>query len=77
MDSVLLNFDEENGVKQVSGSHKVACADKDMEMLLGQLQSVFSETPGRTHSSFKHIKHPLHHKSVQDIKDFIKSHLKH
>ena len=40
-------------MSNISGSHRVADAKKDLEMLLKQLSDVFRETPGRLHKSFK------------------------
>ena len=53
VDPVLSTFDKENHVSNISGSHRVADAKKDMEMILKQLSAVFRETPGRLHKSFK------------------------
>ena len=75
VDPVLSTFDKENHVSNISGSHRVADAKKDMEMLLKQLSAVFRETPGRLHKSFKNPRNPLHYKTIEEIKDFIKTHI--
>ena len=44
---VLKNFDAENKVGLVSGLHRMSSVQKDMEVLLKELKTVFDETPGR------------------------------
>ncbi len=73
---MLANFDSDNFITNVSGGHQAANAEKDMQLILRQLQTVFKEMPGRMHTSFKNPRDPLHFKSVNEIKDFIKTHLK-
>ena len=46
---VLEKFDEENKVSSDSGSHRTASIHNDMAILLKELKTVFSETPGRQH----------------------------
>ncbi len=63
---MLTNFDSDNFVTNVSGGHQAANAENDMQLILRQLQTVLKEMP----------RDPLHFKSVNEIKDFIKTHLK-
>ncbi len=76
IDPVLANFDSENQVTDISGGHRATKTTRDMELILKHLENVFEETPGRMHRSFKNPRDPLHHKTVEEIKDFIKAHLK-
>ncbi len=70
IDPVLANFDSDNFVTNVSGGHQAANAEKDMQLILRQLQTVFKEMPGRMHTSLKNPRDPLHFKSVNEIKIF-------
>ena len=59
---VLENFDEENKVSSDSGSHRTASIHNDMAILLQELKTVFSETPGRQHVSFKKPRDPQNYR---------------
>ena len=62
-------------MSNISGSHRIADAKKDLEMLLKQLSAVFRETPGRLYKSFKNPRNLLHYKTIEEIKDFVKTHI--
>lgn len=73
---ILDTFDAENNVSHVAGTHRVANINKDMTILLKELKTVFSKTPGRQHMSFKKTRDPLHHKTVDEIKEYIMKRIK-
>ena len=73
---VLQSFDTENQVVHDSGVHRMACVKRDMAMLLKELKTVFSETPGRQHVTFKKPRDPLHHKTIDELKKYITDHIK-
>ena len=72
---VLENFDEDNQVAPDSGSHKMASVRKDMAILLKELKGVFSDTPGRQHKTFKKPRDPLHHRTINELEEYIIKHI--
>ena len=72
---MLENFDGENGVTTEYGKHRKAKKEKDMAIILNELSSVFTDTPGRLHRSFPNPRHPLH-EGKEKLKKWIVNHVR-
>ena len=71
------NFDEQTEVSKNKAYHTVASDDKDRELILKELQlhSVFSPSPGRSHSSFKSMDCSIFSKvSYSEMTKWMKEH---
>lgn len=77
MDTLLSNFDSENGVTTPSGAHRHPSFEKDLGVIINELQQsdVFSVIPGRKHPSFPKLFHVFQSKPTQDIKMWVIEHL--
>ena len=72
---VLTRFDVENGVSYVSGAHKRTSTDKDVDIVLTELQRCFSRCPARSHPTFPNPADPLHVKTHTELLSWIEDHI--
>ena len=72
---VLDNFDQDNHLTEIYSSHKSRNVEKDLNILVKELSSVFTQIQGRYHKSFPNPKHPLHLQTIQELKSWISSHI--
>lgn len=76
---VLDNFDDDNDIVGPSGIHSVAKSTKDVEIMVSVLsdQTVFRQTPGRYHKTFRRVRNVLHgtgrEKTVECVAEKIKT----
>ena len=66
---VLDQFDSINGLKPPSGAHKRPSSEKDRDIILKYLlnNKIFSDVPGRVHSSFQKPRDVLKHENNQNL----------
>ena len=76
---VLSRFDDDNKVTSTrSSGHKPPSAKQDVNLILEQLQQseVFNNIPGRKHRSFPNPRDVLHHEDHDELKEWMKTHLR-
>lgn len=73
----LQQFDSITGVNKLSGTHHMASAEKDRNIIVGELlqSKVFNTIPGRKHRSFPHPRHVLHAKTLDELLTWMQSRL--
>lgn len=74
IEEMLSNFDSIMKVYKPSGMHKRLSADKDMAMVIKELQNgkVFQHTSGRKHSSFSNFDRATSSLKIEDVKKWMK-----
>ena len=70
---VLDNFDDDNNIVGPSGIHSVANTTKDIEAMVSVLsnQTVFQQTPGRSHKTFRKVRNVLHAKGRVETVEWV------
>ena len=73
---LLDEYDQELGIRELSGSHSIASSDKDKMIIVQQLlqAKVFSHMEGRVHSCFEKIRSIVI--DTKDVKKWMKKQLK-
>ncbi len=74
---LLENFDADNRVADLSGSHKAPNSNKDISLITQHLQQykLFSPHQGRSHSSFPNPRDVLHAIDTNILMDWMISHM--
>ena len=74
---ILCHFDEDNAVHNYSGTHSPPSSEKDINMIIHQLQQskAFTNIPGRKHRTFPNPRDVLHSKDHSELIDWMKKHL--
>ena len=76
-DSILEQYDKDNGVKKPSGLHHKPTATKDRDMILRELlqASIFKKQSPRKHSSCPNVKVLLHSVDKTSLTDWMVEHM--